>query len=503
MIVSKFLSDANGSLGRVSKYQNQVDSTKRIARISDDPLATLTALKARNKLSNLGLYESNISAATRYLTEAESSVSELNEICQSAYEAMQGAQSGAKGPDELNIIKEEIYNLQKEVLSISNNSMGSSYIFSGYNFTGSTDGVTKTAPFSISDTGDLLYNGVNLSKFSWKDEFDTNIGLLPDFASSITDAMTALDATGSDSYAKGTLCQNAQEALTGLLSSAKDALKAASKFGIDNSSPEYAALSGVVDDIETISGDFSNTISKELAGSYILDTDPDPSLERNEDGSINKEFYEKKGISVLTADELANRFSITDVKTALSQIDHYIHAWTDDLGDPQDALLDTAVTGLSGIVTITTDEQDALTAELTKRTTLPIGVEQSLDFAITGVDLLGKGKDNIYHVLDKCVQMLEDGASSKEISGMITELQDAQKNVLTLQTKIGSTENRMKLISDRYTTSKANYTEMKSEAEDVDMAEAITNLNTAKTVYSAALAAGAKIMQTSLIDFLR
>lgn len=58
-------------------------------------------------------------------------------------------------------------------------------------------------------------------------------------------------------------------------------------------------------------------------------------------------------------------------------------------------------------------------------------------------------------------------------------------------------------MDGRYTTSELNYTEMKSNAEDVDMAEAIMNLTTAKTVYNAALAGGAQIIQTSLIDFLR
>jgi flagellin-like hook-associated protein FlgL len=60
MMSDMFLSDANNSLNRVYKYQNQVDSTKRVSRISEDPQATMVALKARNKLSNLSMYQSNI-----------------------------------------------------------------------------------------------------------------------------------------------------------------------------------------------------------------------------------------------------------------------------------------------------------------------------------------------------------------------------------------------------------------------------------------------------------
>lgn len=86
---------------------------------------------------------------------------------------------------------------------------------------------------------------------------------------------------------------------------------------------------------------------------------------------------------------------------------------------------------------------------------------------------------------------------------MISEIQGAQSSVLNLETKIGTTENRLDLIDGRYDTSTANYTEMKSNATDADMTESITKLMTARTVYSAALAAGAEIVQTSLLDFLR
>lgn len=85
---------------------------------------------------------------------------------------------------------------------------------------------------------------------------------------------------------------------------------------------------------------------------------------------------------------------------------------------------------------------------------------------------------------------------------MISELQGAQDNVLGFETNLGATENRLDLISSRYDSSITNYTKMQSDAVDADMAEAITNFTTAQTVYNAALAAGAEIVQTSLIDFL-
>ena len=44
---------------------------------------------------------------------------------------------------------------------------------------------------------------------------------------------------------------------------------------------------------------------------------------------------------------------------------------------------------------------------------------------------------------------------------------------------------------------------MRSDAEDVDMADVIMYLKMAEAVYQAALSAGARVIQPSLMDFLR
>lgn len=503
MMVSQFLSDANSSLNRVSKYQNQVDSTKKITRISDDPLATITMLKARNKLSNLELYKSNISTASSYLTEAESSVSELNEIIKSAYDEIMSASSGSKTQDELNIIAEELENLKNELISVGNTSIGASYIFGGYNFTGSTNGVSKTAPFSIDEaTGDLIYNGINLSKFSWKNDYENSASLMPGFGDTILDINSQV-TDSSEYYARETLCANASKALANLLSCGKTALNAAKEFGLDENIAEYQELSKFVDDMSEIADRLNAERSKQLSGDYILESDP--SIVRNADNSINYEFYEEQGITVMTDDEFANCFSLDNIKAILGDAEALFEEQYDIDGEPIGSMMEQKINDLAGKMTIGTDDQNALDAEKAKQVELRIGASQTVEFTFTGIDLMGVGSDNIYHLFDKCIKMLrgEDGMNTDGLKGMITALQNKQSDTLNLQTKIGATQNRLELINSRYDSSKINYTQMRSDAEDADMAEALMNFTTAKTVYSAALAAGAKIIQISLIDFLK
>ncbi len=537
MMTSKFLSEANRALNRVDKYQSQVNSTKRLSGIADDPQGTLLALKARNKLSNLELYQSTIKTASSYLKEAESATDTINRLLQSAYEDMITAQ-GARTPEDLKTLAEDIKNLQDEVLSISKTTLGTSYIFGGYNFTGSIPAGEKKPPFEAEEfTGDLYYNGINLSQISWKDDYGSAAGQMAKLSEELFKIADSYPASDIGGYAKDR-AQNAANALNRLVKSGREALHAARKLGVESvpdagsqTAEEFAAstayseleqflfgypstldpdihMPGIADIAERL----NNEMSKELAGDYILDTNP--GIEKNGDGSINYEYYQEKGISVFTLEELDNKFGVSVLTGTVTTdvVSGILTNAVDFLSDNPAALgpnkltaetlaLDTAMTDLFGLDDVISVQ---IPGESESRMKMQIGTSQTVDVTITGLDLLGVGGDNIYHILGKAVSMLSSGeADPEDISKMITSLQNAQSNVLMIQTKIGATQNRMTLMSGRYDSSELNYTEMRSDAEDVDMAQAIINLTEAQTVYNAALAGGAEILRTSLIDFLR
>jgi flagellin-like hook-associated protein FlgL len=338
-------------------------------------------------------------------------------------------------------------------------------------------------------TGDIIYNGINLSQISWKDDFNRLTGRMSDFRDDISDLSTEFAATTDDGYAKSK-ASSAAEALNDLVSSAKGAMDAAREFGIDPSSASFTAFQAFYDDISGVAQALNNENTKELAGDYILDT---AVTHFKDDSTIDYEYYAAQGKSVYTADELSNKFSVARAQTILNDAASYLTA---------PAQMDTVITDLSADVSIMPDIEAALINEAANKTTLQIGTSQTAEVTLTGLDLLGTGGNNIYHILGKAVSLLNNGASSGELANMLTSLQNAQNSVLTLETKIGATQNRMTLIGNRYESSELNYTQMRSDAEDADMAEAIINLTEAQSVYNAALAGGAEIIKISLMDFL-
>ena len=501
MMVNQFLSDTNDALNRVSKFQSQVDSTKRINTISDDPQGAITALKARNKLSNLALYKTNISTASSYLKEAESATSEINEVLKNAYDFIVSAQSGSKTIEDQKIIAQEMTNLRDEILSASNSSLGTSYIFGGYNYTGTVSGGSKKPPFTVDNaTGDLSYNGINVSQFAWKGEYTNASVKMTELKNTVTGIATSFSVSSTDSYNK-TQAQSAANALSGLVGKTKEALGHAVEFGINPSSANYTALQTFYNNISAVSSALDNEVSKDLAEDYILDT---AATQLKTDGTIDYDYYTAKGISVYKADELANKFNSQNVYDIFNTVTIPRPNTVMSLLSGGTSPMDTAVSALGNdLTTALAAAQPLLTNEAGKRTTLQIGTSQTVDVTLTGLELLGSGEDNIYHVLTNAIDVLNNGASADQLTNLVTSMQKAQNRVLTVETKIGTTQNRLTLISERYTSNESNYTEMRSYAEDVDLAEAIMNLTSAKQVYNAALAGGSEIIKTSLIDFLR
>jgi len=76
-------------------------------------------------------------------------------------------------------------------------------------------------------------------------------------------------------------------------------------------------------------------------------------------------------------------------------------------------------------------------------------------------------------------------------------------NLLAARSTIGAKINRLELQRSRLESTQVSYTSLLAQNEDADIAEVIMNLKMQESVYQASLAAGARIIQPSLVDFLK
>lgn len=102
--------------------------------------------------------------------------------------------------------------------------------------------------------------------------------------------------------------------------------------------------------------------------------------------------------------------------------------------------------------------------------------------------------------IQKTIDALEGNG---DVGAMLAELDKTIDSFLATQAQVGARQNRIDLMTDRLSQQEVFATEILSKNEDVDIEKAIMNLTTQESVHSASLSIGAKIMQPSLLDFLR
>jgi len=119
---------------------------------------------------------------------------------------------------------------------------------------------------------------------------------------------------------------------------------------------------------------------------------------------------------------------------------------------------------------------------------------------IPGADLFQDG--NVFGALTTARDALR-ATPTANIQDALADLDAALSNVLDARATVGARQNRLEMAEMRYDEERTTLTGLRSKLGDVDMAEAIMNFNVRESVYQAALGAAARVMQPTLLDFLR
>jgi flagellin-like hook-associated protein FlgL len=100
-------------------------------------------------------------------------------------------------------------------------------------------------------------------------------------------------------------------------------------------------------------------------------------------------------------------------------------------------------------------------------------------------------------------QELAKPKNGKELTGYVTVIENHIDNFLQVQSSIGARVNRVEMIQNRLDEQHNMIEQSMSDEEDADLAQVIMELQNNENVHRAALAAGSRIIQPSLLDFLR
>ncbi len=93
--------------------------------------------------------------------------------------------------------------------------------------------------------------------------------------------------------------------------------------------------------------------------------------------------------------------------------------------------------------------------------------------------------------------------SSTSVSSTLADVDSAMDSVISVRSQVGARMNRVGSEKERLESLKLNIAGLLSKVQDVDMTEAISAFAVQQNVYQAALAAGAKAILPSLLDYLK
>lgn len=129
-----------------------------------------------------------------------------------------------------------------------------------------------------------------------------------------------------------------------------------------------------------------------------------------------------------------------------------------------------------------------------------VGVGVQIPVNVDGAKAFG----NMFTVIDNFLADLAPPGNAADISNNVLGQLDTEiNNQLEVRAEVGARVNRLDLATNRMDSDKVNLTGLLSKTEDVDVAQLITQLKVQESVYNSSLAAGARIVQPTLMDFLR
>ena len=148
-----------------------------------------------------------------------------------------------------------------------------------------------------------------------------------------------------------------------------------------------------------------------------------------------------------------------------------------------------------------------------------IGIGDYINVNVPGSDLFNNGlaatagdpsatppepptKSAFVDVFDRAMTAM-DNDDKEALSGLLGDIDEQLNNLLRVRAGLGARMNRVELTANRLDDDTVNFTSLMSKNEDVDIAEAIMNLMNEENVYRASLATGSRVIQPSLVDFLR
>lgn len=501
------------------KLSTQMSTQKKLTRPSDDPVVAIRALRLRSSVSEITQYSKrNAEDAKSWLQVTADGLGTVNEILTDLNKnANKGANKDLTA-DDLDIIITQMKSLTGEFYSTGNLDYAGRYVFTGYrtdtpmSFTAADVANVKepippykiTEQIKIGDFDTVNYtdisklDGLTQTNYSSHNEVEQNIkntdvrrlrlsydklkdpaaDITIDIVKSYTGGVADIDSTSIGAIPKSTeeaaykavLAANESDTEVAFFIPETGEIIFSDKF-YEN---KFANNASIRDNTELrISYEKEKWENGDLRPEHYFACTSAPGTADSVDYNQNYLTEKGKEKQVIAYDVGYNQ--TIEINTTADEV--FNHALSRDIDD-----LNAALNDLKDIEKI----RDVMKNELASKTETDADYEDTKNT----LDSINKAytyiRENIHDMLQRA----------------ITKTQKYLDDSNVAVTDNGTRSSRLELISNRLIEQKTTFETLKSENEDVDIAEVAVELSGAKLTYEASLTATSKIMQTTLMNYI-
>jgi len=451
MMIQNTISNINDNLVKLTKLQAQASSQKKIEVPSDDPVAAVRSLKLTSYLADIQQFQENAENANSWMSYSDSALSQIGDILTTIREKTVEAANGTLTDNDREKIGTEITELKNSIIEVANASYAGRSIFAGYQ-----TGETPFAEVATTIGDQVTYNGKYLS----------------------------LGGVAAASLADSDLISFYTENLDRISGQAEISSATCG---------EFTAASPELDFSVTLDG-VSKTISLADGTDYDIDAMVDR-LQSQLDAAFPASSEQPDSLIKVSQDEGKIVLTVQDGSSIA------INSGTLDVGRLGFA-----------------DGQNSGTGD-TQKIKYRVGSSSWVTVNAEGSDIVGEGEDGLFDTLAKLELALSGETQYKsvsyeasagvtvethdlDLSGLLNDLDEDINRVLSVRADLGAKTDYVQKTQTRLEDNELTYNEILSQNDEVDLAEVSINLSSAQAGYQAALAAGAKVIQNSLLDYL-
>ena len=446
MMISRAMRNQSNNLRNMDKWNNDLNAMTHLHKPSDDPVKVGRTLRLQSEITLSTQYSDNLDSAKAWLETTESSLSEVTKVMQRIRELANQGANGVLKEDDKSKISQEIGQLREHLITVSNQTYTGRHIFSGYR----SDLAFTNSDGTYNENANTL--GVSYQSMEYK------VGVSQNLQVNYTG-----DRIFGSAYSEATITGKRLEFANDPATNPE--LTTQFDFGITldiqkrkidpaTGKPELDGLGNpVIEDAQTITINSDHT--KEYKNGDI------DSVVKDLNSQIPAGYQDKV------------KFVVDKDRIALVSRDYDIKPTVQDPKTPAST-------------------PDPVAADKLGKS----GLETKPNVEAT------QPLKPMFEMLTKLQGLLEAG-DSEQISNMLSDVDAHLQNILQVSGEIGAKINMVDIMQTRMDETLISTKDLLSKTRDTNMGEAIMNLSIAEAVYKSSLAVSARIIQPTLVDFLR